>query len=199
MSRSRRFCLALATAVAVSHAMLAQAAQERRPQARTIGDIADYLMPESAEVPLALSAAPPSVSASAVVYALRATGYVKVREGANGFTCVVQRAWSAPLMAGAAPDFFNPRLRAPICYNPSASRTIFPEYLRRTELAMAGKTPDEMRTTLLAEIGSGALADLAAVGGAHDLESGLPQPSDYLGSSFATFVMEAKHFVPVSR
>jgi hypothetical protein len=101
------------------------------------------------------------------------------------------------------------------------------EYFRRTDLALAGKAPSEMRATILAEIGAGTLkppaapamafmlsaeqwlgravghwhphvmlylpfADVAAVGGAHDIESGLPLAFDFMGSGFATFVMQAR-------
>ncbi len=221
----------IALVVVCAAAAVPLAAEPASERARPINE---YLMDEAAEVALAISAAPPKVGAEADVYVLRATGYARVREGTNGFTCVVQRGWSSPLMARVGPDFFTPKLRAPICYNPSASRTIFQEYLRRTELAIAGKTADEMRTAILQEIGAGKLrppvipamaymlsagqwigakvehwhphvmlylpfADTSAIGGDHGLESGLPQPFDHMGSSFATFVMEAKDFVPVKK
>jgi hypothetical protein len=221
------FAFALACLAAAAPLSAEPASERARP-------IAEYLMEEAAEVALAISAAPPKVGAEATVYVLRATGHQKVRDGSNGFTCVVQRGWSSPLMARVGPDFFTPKLRAPICYNPSASRTIFPEYLRRTELAIARKTADEMRSAILQEIGAGTLrppvipamaymlsagqwigtkvehwhphvmlylpfADASAIGGEHGLESGLPLPFDHMGSSFATFVMQAKDFVPVNR
>jgi hypothetical protein len=35
------------------------------------------------------------------------------------------------------PDFWNPKFRAPICFNPAAARTVLPAYLERTKWALA--------------------------------------------------------------
>jgi hypothetical protein len=40
-------------------------------------------------------------------------------------------------------------------------------------------------------------ADVSAVGGEHAIASRLPLAFDHMGGSFATFVMQAKDFVPV--
>lgn len=79
--------------------------------ARTLERVDPYLLDESLEVALAVSAAPAHVSAAATVLVLRRDGYHPVRQGTNGFTCLVERSWSSPV--GPHPDFFNPRLRAP--------------------------------------------------------------------------------------
>ena len=145
-----QFKLVLATSLLSASAGVGQERESARP-------VEEYLLPESEEVALALSAGPPSVTGDAGVMVLRPDGYQWVRESSNGFTCLVQRGWSSPLVPEVNPDFFLPRLLAPICFNPSATRTIMVEYLRRTELALAGKTAEEMRSILLEEIGSGAL------------------------------------------
>lgn len=82
-----------------------------------------YLMDPAYEVALARSAAPPYVAKEARVLVLRRGGYHEVEPGSNGFTCLVERSWSSPI--GPHIDMFNPKLRAPICYNAEGSRTIW--------------------------------------------------------------------------
>lgn len=99
-----------------------------------------YLMDTAAEVALARSAAPPDVSARATILILKPQGYEAAVEGSNGFTCLVERSWMSPF---ASPEFWNPRMRAPICYNPPATRSILSYTLRRTQLALAGRSREE--------------------------------------------------------
>jgi len=74
-----------------------------------------YLIADrDAEIALARSAAPPALSADATVLVLEKDGYHSVIAGKNGFTCVVERGWMSPLDSA---DFWNPKLRGPICYN----------------------------------------------------------------------------------
>jgi len=138
--------------VAVAFAAGGSGAQEI---AHTLGRIDPYLLEERVEVALAASAAPAHVSAAATVLVLHRDGYRALREGTNGFTCLVERSWSSPI--GPHRDFFNPRLRAPICYNREASGTILGDYLRRTELALAGRSIAEIKRTIETEIGTGTL------------------------------------------
>lgn len=100
-----------------------------------------YLMDPAAEVALARSAAPPDVSASATILILKAQGYQPAVEGTNGFTCLVERSWMSPF---ASPEFWNPRMRGPVCYNPAATRSILSYTLRRTKLALDGRSREEM-------------------------------------------------------
>src|SRR5258708_12123801 len=39
---------------------------------------------------------------------------------------------------------YDPKLRAPICFNPQAVRTVLPYYELRTKLGLEGKTPDQI-------------------------------------------------------
>jgi hypothetical protein len=55
----------------------------------------------------------------------------------NGFVCVVQRSWTAGI---DDPDFWNPKLRAPICFNPAAARTYLPLTIKKTESILAGRS-----------------------------------------------------------
>ena len=87
------------------------------------------------EIDLARSAAPPSISAAAEVLVLGEHGYEVALKGTNGFVCLVERSWAAGFND---PEFWNPRLRAPNCFNPPAVRSVLPQYLRRTEWALTG-------------------------------------------------------------
>ena len=51
----------------------------------------DFSLPREDRIRLAESAAPPEISGKATVYLLERNGYVKVREGTNGFSCFVDR------------------------------------------------------------------------------------------------------------
>jgi hypothetical protein len=90
-----------------------------------------------AETALARSAAPPSVSGGAKILVLGKSGYETVAAGSNGFTCLVERGWMSPF---DSPNFWNPKLRGPVCYNPAASRSVLPYTLFRTTLVMTGTT-----------------------------------------------------------
>jgi len=89
----------------------------------------------SVEVVLARSAAPPSISSNANVLVLTMRGYETAERGTNGFTCLVERSWTK---AFDDTEFWNPEIRAPVCYNPAASSSILPYTLFRTRLALSG-------------------------------------------------------------
>jgi hypothetical protein len=97
-----------------------------------------YLMPDrNAEIALARSAAPDSVSHDAKVLVLGPHGYETAVEGKNGFVCVVERGWMAPF---DNPEFWNPKIRGPLCFNPPAARSILPMTYKRTEMVLAGQS-----------------------------------------------------------
>lgn len=106
--------------------------------------LSEYMMAREAEVALARSAAPDNVSARATVKILTASGYRIAAHGDNGFVCMVMRGWSAPTYTPAPfRDFvYYAKLRAPICFDPVASRTVLPYYELRTNLGMEGKDPE---------------------------------------------------------
>jgi hypothetical protein len=111
--------------------------------------LAQYLMPPGSEIALARSAAPAAISDKATVLTLDSQGYQTAVRGSNGFTCLVERSWLAPFQSS---DFWNPKIRGPICYNPAASGSVLTYTLRRTKLALAGDSKDrildEVRTAL---------------------------------------------------
>jgi hypothetical protein len=96
-----------------------------------------YLMPDpGSEIALARSAAPAAISDKATVLTLDSQGYETAVHGTNGFTCLVERSWMSPF---ESTDFWNPKMRGPVCYNPAASEVHPRVYtLRRTKLVLAG-------------------------------------------------------------
>lgn len=93
------------------------------------------------EIELARSAAPASVSAGAQILVLGKRGYETAVSGGNGFVCFVERSWTAGF---ADPEFWNPAILGPNCFNPPAVRSVLPQYLRRTEWALAGVAKEQM-------------------------------------------------------
>ncbi|HEY4750472.1 MAG TPA: hypothetical protein VIH60_08800 [Steroidobacteraceae bacterium] len=132
-----RWAGACTRAVALS-ALVGLAAADATRYER-MAPLEQYLMPSAAEIALARSAAPAAISDQATVLTLDSKGYQTAARGTNGFTCLVERSWMAPFQN---PDFWNPKIRAPICYNPAASRSILAWTLRRTKLALAADSKE---------------------------------------------------------
>lgn len=129
-------------------AILSVAAPHARAQTRaksnpypTMAPLSAYLMPESPEIELARSAAPKSISDLAEVMVLGHDGYTTAAKGTNGFLCVVERSWGA---ATTEQFFWNPKIRAPICFNAAAARSFAQIYLMKTRLVLAGKSKAEI-------------------------------------------------------
>lgn len=148
-----------------------------------------YLMDEAYEVALARSAAPAKVSGPAAVLVLRRDGYHEAHAGRNGFVCLVERSWSSPI--GEHQDFFNPGLRAPICYNAEAARTILRDYLLRTELALAGGSISEIKDAVDQAIASGNVPAPVRVAMSFMMSGG-----QLLGTSTGRFVPHVMFYVP---
>lgn len=116
----------------------------------TMAPLDQYLMTDrDAEIALAKSAAPAALSNDANVLVLEKDGYHTAIEGKNGFSCIVERGWMSPL---DSTDFWNPKLRGPICYNPPAVRSILPYTILRTKLILSGLTKDQMAEKIQAEL-----------------------------------------------
>lgn len=88
-----------------------------------------------AEIALARTAAPPSISADATVLVLGRRGYDVAVKGSNGFVCFIERSWTARFDDAV---FWDPKIRAPNCFNPAAARTVLPIYQKRTEWVLSG-------------------------------------------------------------
>jgi hypothetical protein len=117
----------------------------------------------SDEVALARSAAPSSISNDADVLTLGERGYQAAVKGKNGFVCMVWRSWAAGF--GDA-DFWNPKLRAPICLNAAAVRTVLPGYMERTKWVLSGVSKPDMLNRTKAELAAKTyvLPELGAMG-----------------------------------
>jgi hypothetical protein len=88
-------------------------ADDAKPGYPAMASIGKYRMPSAAEeIALARSAAPASISGDADVLTLGDHGYETAVKGKNGFVCMVWRSWTAEFDNA---EFWNPKLRAPIC------------------------------------------------------------------------------------
>jgi hypothetical protein len=101
-------------------------------------DIAD----RTAEIALARSAAPASISGSAQILVLGKRGYETAVKGGNGFVCLVERSWD---MNFDSPEFWNPRVRSPQCLNAAGASSVLAGYLERTRWVLAGESIAGMR------------------------------------------------------
>ncbi|MGB8832640.1 MAG: hypothetical protein WCC95_10860 [Candidatus Sulfotelmatobacter sp.] len=111
-------------------------AQDAKTPYPSMAPLDQYLMADrNAEISLARTAAPPSISVDATVMVLGRHGYETAVEGKNGFVCIVERAWMGPFDSR---EFWNPKNRGPLCLNPPAARSILPLTLKRTDLVLAG-------------------------------------------------------------
>ncbi len=107
-----------------------------------VAPLAEYLDTDAGhEVALARSAAPAAISRDATVLVLKRSGYEVAQKGKNGFVCLVERGWMGPV---DWEDFWNPKVRGAICFNPPAARSVLPITFKRTEFALAGLTKAQM-------------------------------------------------------
>ncbi len=111
--------------------------------------IDQYLMTDQgAEIALARSAAPESISRDAEVQVLGRHGFETAVRGKNGFVCIMGRSWTS------APDaeFWNPKVRVPMCVNAAAARSYLLRVTKETEWGLAGRTPAQMTESITAAI-----------------------------------------------
>jgi hypothetical protein len=141
MKTTRIACWArVCTRAVVLSGLAGFAAANASPYER-MAPLEEYLMHPSSEIALARSAAPAAISDKASILTLDSQGYQSAVRGTNGFTCLVERSWMAPF---ESPDFWNPKIRGPVCYNPAASRSILAYTLRRTKFALAGGSKERI-------------------------------------------------------
>jgi len=146
------------TAIAVKRLMLIvmlgtawhAIAQDAKAPYPSMAPVDQYLMEDrNSEIALARSAAPESISRDAEIMVLGRHGYETAIQGKNGFVCIVERSWTSPI---DAPDFWNPKGRAPLCLNAAAARSYLPRTIRKTDLILAGRTKAEMMEAIVAGI-----------------------------------------------
>jgi hypothetical protein len=94
----------------------------------------DLSSPREERIKLAESAAPPEISSHATVYLLEQTGYVKIREGTNGFSCLVDRQ--------------SPLNLEPTCFDAEGSSTTLPTRLYTEEQRAKGKSEEQIKAEI---------------------------------------------------
>lgn len=125
--------------------------------------LSDYMMPQDVEVSLAKSAAPASISEHATIKVFTSSGFRVVHEGDNGFVCIVMRGFTG------APTFtplpvrtyiaYDPKTRAPICFDPQAARSVLPYYEFKNKLGLEGKTPEQIAEAVQAAYKNGVIPE----------------------------------------
>jgi len=133
-----------ALVVLLAAAWQAQADDAKSPYP-SMAPLEQYLMDQAAEIAMARSAAPASISGDADVMVLGRKGYETAVKGKNGFVCIVERSWTAGV---DDPDFWNPKLRGPICFNRPAVQSYLPLTIRKTELILAGQSKAQMSDSI---------------------------------------------------
>ncbi len=111
--------------------------------------VEQYLMTDqSAEIELARSAAPASISRDAEVQVLGPHGFETAVKGKNGFVCFVGRSWTS----AADADFWDPKVRVPMCVNAPAAHSYLLRLNKETEWGLAGRTQAQINEAVTAAI-----------------------------------------------
>jgi hypothetical protein len=166
-------------------------AQDAKSPYPSMAPLDQYLMADrNAEIALAQSAAPPSISRDATVMVFGRYGYETAVDGKNGFVCIVERAWMGPFEN--SPEFWNPKNRGPVCFNPPAARTVLAITLMRTKLALAGKSKDEIHESMKAAIENKELPALEPGGMAYMLSK-----QGHLNDSHGHWLPHVMFYVPL--
>jgi hypothetical protein len=163
-------------------------AQDNKTPHPSMAPIEQYLMDREAEISLARSAAPDSISREASVLVLTRNGYQTAVEGKNGFVCVVERSWTSPF---EDPDFWNANLRAPVCLNAPAVRSYLPIIIKKTELAIRGLSTTQIADAITAAIGKKELPTPEA-----NAMSYMMSKQGYLNSRDGNWLPHVMLFVP---
>jgi hypothetical protein len=136
---------AVLVVLGTAYKAVAQDAATRYPN---MTRIEQYLMDRTAEIALARSAAPESISRDAEVQVLGRHGFVTAVKGKNGFVCIVGRSWTS----AADADFLDPKVRVPMCVNAAAARSYLLRITRITDLILAGRSKAQMEETIASAI-----------------------------------------------
>jgi hypothetical protein len=149
---------AMALTLSMSTARNAQAQDAKNPYP-SMAPIEMYLTDRDAEIALARSAAPSSISRDATVVILGKNGYETAVEGKNGFICIVERGW---MNSFNSPEFWSPKTRGAERFNPPAARTVVPYTYLRKKLVLAGKSKAEIKESIKTAMGKKELPALEA-------------------------------------
>jgi hypothetical protein len=111
--------------------------------------IDQYLMADrAAEIALARTAAPDSIARDAEVLVLGPHGFETAVKGTNGFVCIVGRGWTS----AADPDFWNPKVRVPMCVNAAAAHSYLLRVTKEAQWGLAGRTPTQINEAVAAAL-----------------------------------------------
>jgi len=136
----------MALVLVISIGFLVPKAAAQSDKYPKMAPVDQYLMERNAEILLARSAVPDSISSDPTILVLGRQGYEAVR-GKNAFVCMVERSWMA---AFDSPEYWNPKVRGAECLNRQAARSILPIVDLRTRMVMAGHSKDEIVSALKA-------------------------------------------------
>jgi len=139
-TRERRISI-MALVLVISICFLVPKAAAQLDKYPKMAPVDQYLMERNAEILLARSAAPDSISSDATILVLGRQGYETAVRGKNGFVCMVERSWMAQF---DSPEFWNPKVRGAECLNRQAARSIVPIADLRTRMVMAGHSKAEI-------------------------------------------------------
>jgi hypothetical protein len=138
--------LALLVVLGMVYQAMAQDAPARYPK---MAPVDQYFMPDrEAEIALARSAAPESIARDAEVLVLGRHGFETAVKGKNGFVCIVGRSWTS----AADEDYWDPKVRVPMCVNAAAARSYLLRITKITNLALAGRTLAQVNEAMAAAI-----------------------------------------------
>jgi len=118
------------------------------------------VLPREREIELATSAAPPDVASKAAVYVFTSKGYEKVRDGENGFTCLVNRD----------SELEGYHVLKPTCWDAHGSRTIVPAIIEIAKRRAAGESVADVTAAIRQSIKDGKLRLFDKVGVAYMLQ-----------------------------
>ena len=181
--------LAILVEITLPGALRQAKAQTDKTPYPAMAPVDQYLMSDQdSEIALARSAAPKSVSDAAEILVLGREGYKTAVKGTNGFVCIVERSWAA---GSDDPDFWNPKIRSPICFNPAAVRTYLPITLMKTKFILAGKSKEKVIEAI-----SAALDDKELPGLEPDAMCYMMSKQQYLSDSAQCWHPHLMFFVP---
>lgn len=138
--------LALLVVLGMVYQAMAQDATTRYPK---MAPVDQYFMADrEAEIALARTAAPESIARDAEVLVLGHHGFETAVKGKNGFVCIVGRSWTS----AADEDYFDPKVRVPMCVNAAAARSYLLRITKIANLALAGRTLAQVNEAMAAAI-----------------------------------------------
>src|SRR5712671_5546803 len=147
MKTKERTIWMMAPVLAIGIGLLVPNATAQSGPYPKMAPIEQYLMTDqAAEIALARSAVPDSIARDAEVLVLGRHGFETAVKGKNGFVCIVARGWTS----AADLDFWNPKVRVPMCFNAAAARSYLLRLNKETEWGLAGHTQAQITESITA-------------------------------------------------